>query len=94
MVRVCNNPALLDGIDTATLYEANANALITKGDFQKAIDNFINAKSDFLIVAACFPDFVPQSLQTLHNITQVCFFSLCILLLIFILVDIQFSLKS
>jgi hypothetical protein len=66
--QVCENKQLIQGIDVHYLYETNAFALLAKGDFEKAVHNFIEAKTDFLTVAANFPDFIPQNLQVLLNI--------------------------
>lgn len=70
MYQVCENKALVNGIDITYLYEANAFAMLTKGDFEKAVNNFIAAKTDFLLVAANFTDFIPSSLQTALNISS------------------------
>lgn len=66
--QICENKNLIVGIDVTYIYEANAFAMLAKGDFEKAVQNFIHAKTDFLVVAANFPDFIPHNLQNALNI--------------------------
>lgn len=68
LCQVCENKNLIAGIDVRCIYEANAFAMLAKGDFEKAVQNFILAKTDFLTVAANFPDFIPHNLQNALSI--------------------------
>jgi hypothetical protein len=67
----CTNKDLLAGIDLVRLFESSANTLMGKGDFEKAVQRFIMAKTDFIEIARNFPDFIPVPLQTAFNIVQV-----------------------
>jgi hypothetical protein len=69
----CVNKEMLAGIDLVSIYEASANTLLAKGDFEKAIQRFILAKTDFVSVAKNFPDLIPMPLHMPFNITQVIF---------------------
>jgi hypothetical protein len=66
--QVCENKNLIVGIDVRNIYEANAFSLLSKGDFEKAVQNFLLAKTDFLTVASNFPDFIPHNLQNALSI--------------------------
>lgn len=50
------------------LYEQCASFLLHKGDFEKAVNNFIQAGTDFVAVVREFPDLVPLPLHTALNI--------------------------
>lgn len=67
----CSNKELLNGIDLVRLFESSANTLMGKGDFEKAVQRFIMAKTDFVDVARLFPDLVPVPLHTAFDIVQV-----------------------
>ena len=62
---------MLAGIDLVRLFESSANTLLSKGDFEKAIQRFIMAKSDFVLVAKNFPDFIPLPLHVTFGINHV-----------------------
>lgn len=71
MCKVCSNSELLVGIDLIFLYESAAKAFLIKGDFDKAIQNFTLAKTDFVDVARNFPDLIPLPLHLSFNVHQV-----------------------
>ena len=71
LCKVCNNAELLVGINLIGLYESAANAMINKGDYEKAIGYFIMAKTDFVDVARNFPDLIPLPLHLSFNVYQV-----------------------
>ena len=50
------------------LYEQCASFLLHKGDFEKAVNNFIQAGTDFVAVVREFPDLVPLPLHAALNI--------------------------
>jgi hypothetical protein len=45
--------------------------MLAKGDFEKAIQHFIMAKTDFVDVARHFPDLIPLPLHIAFNVYQV-----------------------
>lgn len=67
----CKHKDMLAGIDLVRLFESSANTLLSKGDFEKAVQRFILAKSDFVLVAKNFPDLIPLPLHLSFGITQV-----------------------
>ncbi len=68
---ICNNEDILKGVNVPNLYEMNAFSMLNKGDFEKAVMNFVAAKTDFVLVASNFPDFIPSTLQVAFNINNV-----------------------
>jgi hypothetical protein len=71
LCKVCNNAELLAGINLINLYESAANAMIVKGDFEKAINYYIMAKTDFVDIAKNFPDLIPLPIHISFNVYQV-----------------------
>jgi hypothetical protein len=83
LCKICSNTELLAGINLIGLYESSAHAMLMKGDYEKAINHFIMAKTDFVEVARNFPDLIPLPLHFVYNVSQVrndntfcCFFLL------------------
>lgn len=67
----CSNKEMLAGIDQVRLFESSAQTLLSKGDFEKAIQRFIAAETDFVVVAKNFPDLIPLPLHMSFQIVQV-----------------------
>lgn len=65
----CDNKEMLADIDLMRLYESSAQSLLAKGDFEKAIQRFIVAQTDFVSVARNFPDLIPLPLHLHFQIT-------------------------
>jgi hypothetical protein len=57
------SPDLVKGVDIEKLHETCADALILKGDFDKAVKHYIDGSVDFVSVMRHFPDLVPSSLH-------------------------------
>lgn len=75
---VCINAgdfAIEHSVNISALHETSANALLLKGDFEAAVNNFILAHTPFVKVIQQFPDLVPLPLHLSAGITgKVCGF--------------------
>jgi hypothetical protein len=71
LCKICSNSDLLAGINLIGLYENSATAMLAKGDYEKAINHYIMAKTDFIEVARNFPDLIPLPLHFVYNVSQV-----------------------
>ena len=61
-------PEHVRGVDIAKLHETCANALLQKGDFDKAVKHYIDGNTEFVTVIRRFPDLVPQSMHAMFNV--------------------------
>jgi len=62
------NPTSNSNIDLISLYKSSAYVFLQKGDYEKCIQHFILAKCDFLEIMKYFPDFIPQTLQSVWRV--------------------------
>ena len=62
---------LVKGIDIAGLHETCANALLLKGDFDKAVNHYIDGNTEFVSVIRRFPELVPQPMHEMLSIQTV-----------------------
>lgn len=61
-------PDYVKGVDINRLHETCANALLAKGDFDKAVKHYIDGNAEFVSVIRRFPDLVPPAMHALLNI--------------------------
>ncbi len=65
----CANPDYVRGIHIPQLYEQCGSSLLARGDFEKAVTNFIQAGTDFVTIVRQFPDLVPLPLHAVLNVS-------------------------
>lgn len=67
---MCADTNYTAGINIAQLHEACANSMMQKGDFEKAVNNYVQADTDFVTVIQQFPEFVPKQLHSAFHIIE------------------------
>ena len=80
-------PDYVKGVDVLRLHETCADALLQKGDFDKAVKHYIDGNAEFVSVVKHFPDLVPQSMHPLLGITVRCIFILVCITVLYIYQD-------